>query len=178
MIRSKIFLGGIAVFGIFLTAVIAFLLFQRPNSKNIAANKELVQISSKIRQYYQNRPDYRGLNTAEVVKNNLYVGKVSNNVILNSRNKPVLIGGDAAGSIVMPGSRSFVISYLDLTRKECIELSSRFWQETEKLGVLSMSIINNAYNQEFNWGEGGLPLNTSQAEKYCKDKNTLVWAFE
>lgn len=178
MIRSKIFWGGITVFGIFLTAAIAFLLSQRPSSKNIAANKELVQISSKIRQYYQNRPDYRGLNTTEVVKNNLYVGKVSNNVILNSRNKPVLIGGDAAGSVVMPGGRSFVISYLDLTRKECVELSSRFWQETEKLGVLSMSIVNNAYNQEFNWGEGGLPLNKSQAEKYCKDKNTLVWVFE
>ncbi len=178
MIRSKIFLGGIIVFGILLTTVIAFLLSQRPSSKNVAANQELVQISSKIRQYYQNRPDYRGLNTAEVVKNNLYVGKVNNNVILNSRGKSVLIGGDAAGSMVMPGIRSFVISYLDLTRKECIELSSRFWQETEKLGVLSMSIINETYNQEFNWGEDGLPLSKSQAEKYCKNKNTLVWSFE
>ena len=154
------------------------LCLQRPPTEIVQANKDIVNMSEKIRAYYRNRPDYWGLNNSEAINLNLYVGKINNNQIINNLNKNVIIGSDINGSQVMPGQHSFLIGYKDLNKKECVELASLYWAEEDKLGLISVIIQNDSGNYEFSWGDKGLPLSKGQAQKYCKEKNNILWTFE
>ena len=155
-----------------------FLIFQRPSTDVVSAYKELLETSDKVRTHYKNKPDYWGLNTTEAVKNKLFSGKLTNNQIINSLGKYVIIGGDISGNTVMPRMRSFVIGYKDLTQKECIELASFIWKESDKLGLLSVQINTDNVEYNFDWGEDGLPLSRSKAKQFCGEVNSLVWIFE
>lgn len=151
---------------------------QRPPAEIVQANKDIVETAGKIRAYYRRLPDYWGLNNAEAVKNNLYVGVITNNQIMNGLKKPVIIGADINGNPVMPGQHSFMIGYRDLNRDECVSLMSFRWQEQDKLGLLSVTVLNDDGTYEFSWGDKGLPLSRSRAKQYCRDKNHIMWSFE
>lgn len=156
----------------------ALLCMHRPSPEIVKANQELVGTAERIRGYYRNRPDYWGLSTGEVLKQNLYEGVMNNNRILNNLGKPVVIGADSDGNAVMPGQRSFMIEYRELSRKECIELLSFRWQEEDKLGLLSVSLKNDSGSYDFGWENGGLPVSRNIAEKSCKKDNMVMWFFE
>lgn len=154
------------------------LCLQRPPAEIIAAQQEVITLSSKIRAHYRNRPDYWGLNGNEVINKKLVAFKISNNQLYNKLDKPIVIGGDINGTQVMPGSHSYKIVYYDLNKKECEELASFRWQEEDKLGLLSMTIQSSEGTYEFSWGDKGLPLSKGRAKQYCKDKNRIMWSFE
>jgi len=154
------------------------LCLQRPAGEIIQTNKELLSTADKIRSFYRNRPDYWGLNTQEVIANKLYVGQIENDKLINALGKEVVVGSDVEGTNIMPGQRSFVISHLKATNKECIELAAFRWQEEGKLGLISFSIQNDSGDYEFSWGNKGLPLSRSRAKQYCKEENNLLWTFE
>lgn len=154
------------------------LCYQRPPESVIKANRSLIAMSDKIRRYYQNRPDYWGLNTNEVVRQNLYSGTLNNNSIINELGKPVVVGADSEGNPVMPGGRSFMIGYRNLSTDECVELASFRWNEEDKLGLLSLTIQNAEGTFEFSWGDKGLPVSRSRAKHYCKTDSKIMWSFE
>ena len=154
------------------------LCLERPSEEIIQSNKEILTIVKKIRKYYSNRPDYWGLDTAEAIKQNLYTGKVKNNQIINSLGRTVNIGSDSNGTQVMPGMHSFIITYMDLNKKECMELASFSWTEEDKLSLISITIQNKEGNYEFSWGDKGLPLSKKATKQYCQEENNLLWAFE
>ena len=163
---------------IFIVATGIFFCFQRPSSEIIKAEQSIVSISEKIRAFYRNRPDYWGLSNTSVISQKLYDGTIVEGKMLNNLGKEIVVGGDSSGSQVMPGSKSFVVTYKELNRAECIELSAFRGQEQDRLGLIAMSIRNETGVFEFSWGNKGLPLSKSQAKKYCAEKNDIMWTFE
>ena len=154
------------------------LCLRRPSGEIVQANKEILSTADKIRSYYRNRPDYWGLDTQAVIKDELYIGKIENDKIINNLGEEVVIGSDIDGTTIMPGQRIFSISYLQVMQKQCIELASFRWQEEGKLGLISFKIQNDSGDYEFSWGNKGLPLSRNYAKQYCKEKNNLSWTFE
>jgi len=169
---------------VWLTSVALILLvgiilcLQRPRLEIIEANKEIAKMAENIRAHYRNRPDYWGLNNGEVIKKNLYAGKMNNNQIIGKLNKVIIVGGDAKGGQVMPGQRNFMLGYQKLNRAECEQLASFRWTEESKLGLISLTIENNAGTYEFSWGNKGLPLSRSRAKRHCGEENSIFWTFE
>lgn len=168
---------GISLIIIVLIGVL--LCVNRPNPEIVKAYHELIGTAGKIRGYYSNRPDYWGLNTGAALKQNLHEGVMNNNRILNNLGKPVVIGADSEGNAVMPGQHSFMIGYRGLSRKECIALLSFRWSEEDGLGLLSVSLKNDAGGvYDFVWEDGGLPVSRGMAGKYCGQDNSVMWFFE
>ena len=161
---------------IFIVGFIIMML--RPSKEVVDASQDLISMSEKIRKHYSNKPDYWGLSNQEIIKQKLYSGIINNNQIINSLGKKVLIGGDTKGTTIMPGMKSFIISYLNLTKKECIFLSTFKWTELDNLGLISISINNGKAIKQLNWGEDGLPLQPQEAKEYCSDNNDISWTFE
>ena len=169
---------------IWLTSLVIILLlglifsFKRPPKEIIAADKELIKITEKVRMYYRNRPDYWGLDNETAKQQKFYLGEIKDDKMLNVLGKEILIGADDSGAQVMPGARSFMVTYRDLTHEECIELAVFQGREQDKLGLISMSIQNDKGVYDFSWGNKGLPLSRSQAKQYCQEKNSIMWSFE
>ena len=155
-----------------------FLIFQRPSAEVVSSHKELLTMSESIRKHYKNKPDYWGLNTTEVVKDKLYTGKLTNNQIINSLGKYVIVGADIEGNPVMPGMKSFIIGYKGVSKKECVELASFIWNENDKLGLLSIQINTDKMEHNFDWSEDGLPLSKNKAKQFCSENNNIIWVFE
>lgn len=170
--------GGCA--GIFILIIGGIICFSRSDPKIVAAAGEVMSTAEKIRKFYHNRPGYWGLNTENVLKNNLAPSSLINNgKLLNALGKPVLAGQGIDGSLVMPGARSFDIVYSDLNKKECIELAGFQFTENQSLGLLSLTIVHNGQSTEFSWGgEKQLPVSEENTRKYCGEKNSLLWTFE
>ena len=175
--KERIIVYVWAISLVIIVAVGVVLCLQRPSPEMVQANREMLSLAKKIRTYYHNRPDYWGLDTNEVIKQKLHVSKLKDNQLINSLGKEIVVG-DAQGTQIMPGTHSFVISYKNLTQKECVDMVSIRWQEEDKLGLISISIRNGQNNYEFSWGDKGLPLSQSQAKQYCKESNDLLWVFE
>lgn len=175
--KNKITIGVLlcSLSSVIILGIILYL--HKPSKEVLQANNELVETSKKIRDYYRNKPDYWGLNSNEVIKNLLYSGKINNNQIINSIKKAVIVGADRDGVTVMPGQRSFAITYKNLNKKECKELASFNWKTQDNLGLISMKIYNEN-NYEFNWGENGLPLSRNKADMSCQEVNDILWVFE
>ena len=152
--------------------------FQRPPAEIISADNELIKITEKIRSYYRNHPDYWGLDNETAIKQKFYIGEIADGKMLNALHKEIIIGSDENGTKVMPGARSFVISYRSLNKKECTELAAFRGKEQDKLGLISMSIQNSKGTYDFSWGNKGLPLSHSQAKQYCQEENNIMWSFE
>ena len=164
-----------------LAAVAATLLCLR--KEDIGTDKaveELRQFSQNIRRFYQNRPDYWGLNTQTAVDKQIYPLRMLKDGTPKSHyGTPVLAGSGPNGDILMPGARNFDIIYKDLNRRQCIELSSYKFDEKFWLGISSVSIINDGGETQFGWsGTQTLPIAEDAAEKFCKGQNILIWHYE
>ena len=151
------------------------------DSGTAEAAAELEQLTSNIRSYYQNRPDYWGLSTQMVLDKNIYPNKMlKNGSLIGYFGNPVLVGNGSNADVLMPGARNFDIIYRDLNKKQCIGLASfkfdpKFW-----LGVNGISIINSDVNQFFTWDDQkySLPIQKNMAKDSCKGKNTIIWHYE
>lgn len=106
----------------------------RPNPKIEIAATQLAQTANNIRLFYQTKPGYWGLNTETVIKNNLEAGgMLIDGKLQNAFGKPVIIGEDEQGSIIMPGTRHFTVTFPELNKSECTVMAAFRLNERESL---------------------------------------------
>lgn len=106
----------------------------RPNPKIEIAATQLAQTANNIRLFYQTKPGYWGLNTETVIKNNLEAGgMLIDGKLRNAFGKPVIIGEDEQGSIIMPGTRHFTVTFPELNKSECTVMAAFRLNERESL---------------------------------------------
>lgn len=161
-----------------LVALLAWVVKPSPEINKSAV--QLAQTANNIRIFYQTKPGYWGLSTDNVIKNNLQANDMlKDGGLYNAFGKPVIVGQDADGNVVMPGSRNFVITFKDLNRKECISMAAFKLNERENLSLLQMVIIQENQQFDFTWGgERPLPVTKTEAAKFCKNNNAIAWSFE
>lgn len=166
----------------FITAAIIIMLawIIRPNPLIEQTANQLAQTANNIRLYYQTKPGYWGLSNEIVIRNNLEAGgMLQDGKLQNAFGKPVIIGQDTDGSVVMPGTRNFVITFPQLDKSECTAMAAFRLNERDSLSLLQMVIIENGQRYEFNWGGNNpLPITKNDAAKYCGKANTVAWSFE
>jgi len=164
------------------TAVIVIILawIISPNPLINKAATELARTADNIRLFYQTKPGYWGLNNEMVIKNNLQADEMlKDGKLTNAFGKPVIIGQDTEGNIVMPGTRYFVVTFPNLNKSECTAMAAFRLNEKESLSLLQMEIISGDKRFEFNWGgKPSLPITKTDAAKYCGKENTVSWRFE
>ena len=161
--------------------LVIFLFIPKSDLETDKAVIQLQQLSQNIRQFYQNRPDYWGLNTQMVIDKKIYPANMYKNGILKSSyNSIILIGNGLNGDVLMPGARNFDIIYKYLNKKQCIELASYKFEQNFWLGISGVSIINEDKETLFNWGgKKSLPIKKDLAESLCKNSdNSIIWHYE
>lgn len=169
-----IVLGGI------LLVSLVIVLSTKGNPKIDKAAQEVLQIAEEVRQFYRSRPGYWGLNTAAVIKNGIAPNSIlRQDRLINNLDKEIAVGQGVDGNLVMPGTKSFDVSYKGLSKKECISLATYSFSEQQSLGLLAITIHNQKDNIEFNWGgENKLPIQKSVAKNQCQDNSAIIWTFE
>ncbi len=161
-----------------LVGILAWII--RPNPEINQAAVQLAQMANNIRLFYQTKPGYWGLSTDSVIKNNLYAANMfKEGKLYNAFDKPVIVGQDTEGNIVMPGSRNFMVTFPELSKKECTAMAAFKLNERETLSLLQMVILTEGQRFDFTWGGANpLPVTKTEAAKFCGDKNTVAWSFE
>lgn len=176
--RKAALFGGGAV----LVLAAAFLLLRPGDIGTAQAALELQQLGNNIRRYYQNRPDFWGLNTQTVLDKKIAPHKMKaiSGVLQSSFGTPVFIGNGFDAAMLMPGARSFDVVYKGLSRRQCFELLTYKFDEKFWLGISSVTLNNGDEEQTFSWNEGEykLPPQTGLAEVLCKDNSALLWHYE
>lgn len=153
----------------------------KPNKRVNQSAEQVVTIADLIRKSYINKLDYWGLNTENVISNNILTNNFyKDNKIVNAMGKPVLIGQGAEGNTILPSIRSFDIVYMDLSQSECIALASYNYEQQENLGLLKITIVNKEGSREFTWGEEdySLPVLRPEARKFCQNNAKVIWTME
>lgn len=160
--------------------LLAFLLFPRGGENFEQAHQEVLTLAENIRNHYKTRPDYWGLDTRSALKNKIVPEKMQRKgKVYSSAGREIIIGQDGSGSIVMPGTRYFVITIANLGKKACTALAAEKFNTEGRLGLLSISIASSQEEHLFEWGgENPLPVSLQAAEQYCKNKNSVSWIFE
>lgn len=148
----------------------------KPDTKVIAAHQQIEILVQKIRDFYRNKPDAWGLNTASAIQNHLVDSTmIKGRMVQNALGKEVLLGADILGNMVMPGNRNAVIVYKNLTQKECRLIISQQFDEKMQLSLNSISIVNDQ-EHTFSWGgENSLPISREKANEICKKANDILW---
>lgn len=140
--------------------------------------KQLIEISQNIVKHYQTSPNYWGLSTEVVIKEKLYTNnmKATNDTLLNILGKPIKIGADEYGNVVMPTAKNFVIAYTDLNKKQCIEIGSQKFNKSFWLNVIKITIKNDKHTQDFLWGSKNydLPINRIKLKDLCQENNNNI----
>lgn len=145
-------------------------------AKNAA--QQVTQLSENVRKFYQNRPDGWGISSEAAIKNNIVPpAMLKEGNIVNALGKEVLLGADENGNMVMPGMRSFVVVYKELSYRECLTATKESLTENMQLALNNLIVKNDDRSTEFIWGgENALPVSTSAAKKACGRQNTLIWS--
>ncbi len=156
--------------------------FAQDNKQITAAADELASLITNIRRYYQNRPDYWGLNSQLVIEKKISPPQMQkNNVLLSCLGNEVLVGNGLEAETLMPGSHNFDVTYRNLAEKQCINLACFPFDQKFWLGVTGVTITNARQQQLFSWDdeENGLPIPCRLAEKICTEtENTIIWHCE
>lgn len=158
------------------TVIIIIFSATKTNDKAIIAGQQVWSLADGIRQYYRTRPDAWGLSTLAIVQSKIAgAGMIADDNITNALGKDVLIGADSAGNVVMPGGRSFVITYNNLNYDECVEIASQPLNEKQQLSLTSMVIANDT-ESHFIWGgKNLLPISLAAAKNSCRKNNLIAW---
>ena len=158
-----------------------FLLFSSPDNESEEAMTEISDLTNAIHDKFQKKPDYWGLNSEYVINNSLFdEKKIKDNKLVSVLGNEILVGSDNSGAVAMPGTQSFNIVYKNISRKDCVILSSYNLDYAEKIGLLSITIINSKGEKAFSWGGNeALPISVSTAKDNCfSSENTIVWTFK
>ena len=172
-------LAGIVATMLLLWGGLVFI-FSQEDSGVAAAATELSQLADNIRRYYQNRPDYWGLSTQEVIGKKIApTSMLKNGNLSGYMGNMVAVGQGADGGLLMPGARNFDIAYKNLSAKQCVELSGHKFSQKFWLGVSGISIINGQTETLFTWDEeeNRLPISKEKARNLCGNNSIIIWHF-
>lgn len=160
---------------VLLIGIGAYFIF-RPMPKTILAGEQVVLLINNIRSFYQNKPNAWGLNTYSAIQNKIVpTNMINGRQIKNCLNKDVLLGADAIGNTVMPGSKTFSIVYKNLDYDECVALSRFPFSEKVMISFDAVDVINED-TYSFSWGEEkALPISEKDAQSSCKQNNDILW---
>lgn len=152
----------------------------RPDPRLGKAAEQVPQLAAAIRQKFQMRSDYRGLNTAEALRLKAAPEEMlGKDGLKNALGQPVLVGSGAEGAALMPGARRFDIVYTGLSQKECIGIATYHIGEKDRLGLNYITIAADGAEKTFSWGgEHPLPVERKAAEKACGRQNILIFGYE
>ncbi len=148
----------------------------KPDQRIVKAHRQVETLAQEIRNFYRNKPDAWGLNTASAIKNQLVSADMVNGRLLqNALGKEVLLGADILGNTVMPGSKNAVIVYKNLDKRQCQSIISRNFNEKMLLSLNAVTIVNET-EHKFSWGEKNpLPISADKAQSICKEANDILW---
>ena len=152
----------------------------RPDPRIAKAAEQVPQLAASIRQKFQMRSDYRGLNTQEVLKlkaapTEMFAG----NGLMNALGLPILVGSGAEGTTLMPGARNFDIIYTGLDKSECAGVAAYNIGEKNRLGLNYVTLITEDFEKTYSWGgENALPISPAEAKKACGRQNILIFGYE
>ena len=152
----------------------------KTNPKIVKAAQQVPQLAASIRQKFQVRSDYRGLNTAEVLKLKAApTDMIAGNGLMNALDLPVWVGNGADATALMPGARRFNIVYKGLDKSECIGIVSYNSSEKDQLGLNDIVILSEKAEKTYSWGgENPLPVSLSEAKSSCGKDNILIFGYE
>lgn len=150
------------------------------NKKVIQTQKDMIVLAENIRKQYTKKPDYWGLSTPSIIQNGIVPNvMLRDDKLFSPIAKEMLVGADKDGNMIMPGTRSFYIIYKGLSKKNCVDMASYPMSEQNKLGLLSVTIVNEQNEVVFQWGsEYSLPIDKVSAAKICRNDNIILWNFE
>lgn len=172
---------GILVGALLVLWVISVALFAGKDLQTAEAAKQVSDLASNIRRYYQNRPDYWGLSSQTAIEKQIAPqDMVYNGLLTNIWQKEVTIGQDSEGTMLMPGARNFTITLHDLNKDECRALASYKFNEKFWLGVQEVVLDNGEEQRIFNWDSDSniLPVKTETAKSFCSKNNSISWRCE
>lgn len=175
----NLFLAIVAAALLALWAVRVFI-FSAQDTGTVAAAEQVEKLAENIRRYYQNRPDFWGLNTQTVLSNQIAPrGMIKDNQIVNYYGSGVTIGNGENGEMLMPGARRFDITFTGLTKRQCREIASFKFSEKFWLGVTGITISHNEKSVDFDWNDAknSLPVKQDAAAKICGDNSRVSWHF-
>lgn len=165
-------LVGILAFGLFL---LIFLLLKSPASTGVS--DEIKSITQAIRKHYQKQIDYRGLNTASAIKENIIpLQMIRSNKVFSKNSSEILIGSDIEGNIISPFVNTFSVVYKNLNKQKCQNVLLTTFDETS--GLLSITVSNKEIYEFTYGGDMTLPISKEAAKKYCTVKNDVMFTFE
>ena len=166
-------LAALGIIGLLMMAL-------RPDPRLGKASEQVPQLAAAIRQKFQMRSDYRGLNTAEALRLKAAPEEMlGKDGLKNALGQPVLVGSGAEGAALMPGARRFDIVYTGLSQKECIGIAAYHLSEKDRLGLNYITIAAEGKEKTFSWGgEHPLPVERKAAEKACGRQNILIFGYE
>ena len=161
---------------IILLIIIAIYMYAKPKTEIVDAGNQVLDLSNRVRDFYKNKPNAWGLNTYSAIQNKIVPQDMLNGrQIINQLKKDVLLGSDALGNTVMPGSRTFAIVYKNLNFEECKALATFDFSEKMLLSIDNITIINDK-DYLFSWGESkSLPVSAEAAQNACKQENDILW---
>ena len=178
ILKHSIFWG--CCLALLVLIVLINLLMDTANKKIVLAQNDMIILAENIRKQYTKKPDYWGLSTQSIIQNGIVPkSMLRNDKLFSSIAKETLVGADVDGNMVMPGTRSFYIIYKGLSQKNCVDMASYPMSEQNKLGLLSVTIVNEQNEVVFQWGgEYSLPIDKASAAKICRNNNIILWNFE
>ncbi|HCU59306.1 MAG TPA: hypothetical protein DIC64_04925 [Alphaproteobacteria bacterium] len=157
--------------------IILLVLLLHPSSVQKVENTELQSISRSVRQHFQKKLDYRGLNTAYALENGIIPAQMARaSKVFSSLSCEIIIGGDINGRTVAPFENTFNVVYKNLDAQKCQDLiTSKF---DAAAGLKSITVSNkNSY--EFSYGGNlALPVSERAAKEHCSARNTVMFTFE
>lgn len=150
------------------------------NSQNrFSRNLEnIFAISDEIRLHYSNKADYWGLNSEYVVSNSILPNKfVSNEKIILSDGKELLVGFGKDGNKVLPRASEFDLILKNLNSLECSSYLDTDVDESNLIKLTGIKVINSKGIFEFVWGDNtySLPIEKGAGNSICGDDNIIIW---
>lgn len=173
-LSSKSFLALVCILGIGLVFLLFWLFKPAPA---IDFKPEIHDLTTAVRTHFQKNIDYRGLNTAYVIEQNLAkkeivrVGK-----LFSKSNSEILVGRDIKGNTVGAFEKTFTVTYLNLNKVRCLSLLTTDFHADS--GLVSIAVSNDKLYELTYGGELSLPVSKEKASEYCKAKNTVMLTFE
>jgi hypothetical protein len=142
-------------------------------------HRDMSALAASVRGYYRQKPDYRGLNTKLVISENLAPSAMKRREsIVSPIGRPVTVGANSDGDVVMPSGRQFVLSIDAVGRKVCRALSQTIGLMKTDPSFDSFTIENGEEVLTFGWsGERTFDKLAKGADRFCRDRNILSWRF-
>lgn len=172
-----IFYSAAAILTLIIIVALGFSFLQEPDFKG--AHREVSEIASAVHAQYQKRPDYWGLNTQKVLEERYLPDHLRHGSrIIGVLGRDITIGSNAAGDIVMPGARQFMISIDNLSLKACQGLLKSVQTAASDPALEKIVIENENGESVFSWTEeNALAELPSRAEEICRNRNSISWGF-